>query len=78
MIIEDDYISGPYTVTFPAGVTIVPFDVLIYNDNILEENEKFSLTIVRSSLPDGVTRGDPGTATVTIVDTIGECVIAED
>jgi len=68
-----DYDSGPYTVTFPAGVTSVPFNVPIKDDNILENNEDFTLTIMRSSaLPDGVTRGSTSQATITIVDDDGK------
>ena len=63
-----DYDSGPYTVTFPAGVTRVPFDIPINNDSILENDEDFTVTINPSSLPADITRGDPGSATVTIVD----------
>ena len=63
-----DYDSGPYTVTFTAGQTSVPFDVAIIDNNILEANEDFTLTIIQSSLPDGVTRGNPFRATVTILD----------
>ena len=63
-----DYISGPYNVIFPAGKTTAAFPVPIIDDNILEENENFTLTINSSSLPSNVTVGDPGEATVTIVD----------
>ena len=63
-----DYDSGPYSVTIPAGQTTTTFDVPINNDDILEGNENFTLTINEPSLPTGVTRGDPGQATVTIVD----------
>ena len=64
-----DYGSGPYTVTFPAGVTSVPFNVSIIDDMIFEGNEDFMLTIDPSSLiPTGVTVGSPDQATVTIVD----------
>ena len=63
-----DYTSGPYTVTFPAGQTTATFDVPINDDNILEGNENFILTIDGTSLPTGITRGSPGEATVTIVD----------
>ena len=63
-----DYGSGPYTVTFPAGTTRVPFNVSINNDDILEDNEDFMLTINPSSVPTGVTVGSPDQATVTIVD----------
>ena len=63
-----DYDSGPYTVTFPARVTSVPFKVSLNDDNILEKNENFVLTINQSSLPSGVTIGNPSLTTVTIVD----------
>jgi len=63
-----DYGSGPYTVTFPAGTTRVPFDVPINNDNLFERNEIFDLTIIRTTLPTGVSRGSPNNARVTIVD----------
>ena len=63
-----DYGSGPYTVTFPAEVTSVPFDIPINDDMIFEGNENFMLTIDPSSLPDDVNVGSPGQATVTIVD----------
>ena len=63
-----DYTSGPYTVMFAPGQTTATFNVPITNDMILEGNEDFMLTINSSSLPDNVTRGNPGEATVTIVD----------
>ena len=62
-----DYTSGPYSVTFPAGVTSVPFNISINDDNIFEDNENFSLTI-NASLPTGVMVGNHGQAAVTIVD----------
>ena len=63
-----DYDSGPFTVTFPVGVTSVSFDIPINNNNILEVDEDFTLTIVHGTLPNGVTRGSIGQATVTIMD----------
>ena len=63
-----DYSSGSYIVTFSIGVTMVAFDVPVNDDNILEGNENFTLTINSSSLPSNVTVGDPGEATVTLVD----------
>ena len=63
-----DYDSGPYTITINAGQTTATFDVAINDDNILEGNENFMLTINSSSLPTGVTRGDLGQAAVTIMD----------
>ena len=40
-----DYHSGPYNITFPAGITTIPFNVSIYNDTVLEGNEQFTLNI---------------------------------
>ena len=53
-------------------MTSVPFDIPINNDIILEVDEDFTLTIVLSTLPNGVTRGSIGQVTVTIVDDDGE------
>jgi len=63
-----DYDSGPYSVTFTAGVTSATFEVPINDDNIFENAENFTVTIVMAGLPTGVTRGDPASATVNIVD----------
>ena len=63
-----DYDSGPYTVTFPARVTSVPFKVSLNDDDILEGNENFMLTINQSSLPSSVAISNPSMTTVTIVD----------
>jgi len=54
-----DYDSGPYTVTFPVGVTSFPFDVPINNDTILEDNENFTLSIISNSIPGRVTHKTP-------------------
>ena len=67
-----DYTSGPYSVTFPANVTRVEFSISINNDTLFENNENFTLSINSSSLPTGVMVGDPGEATVTIVDDDGK------
>ena len=63
-----DYDSGPYTVTFPAGVTTVSFNIPITDDRILESDEDFNLIIDASSLPNDVTTGSPQQATVTIAE----------
>ena len=52
----------------PAGQTNATFYVPIIDDMILENNEDFMLIIDETTLPDDVTRGDPGEATVNIVD----------
>ena len=62
-----DYISGPYTVTFPAGQTTATFNISINDDDIGEGDESFTLTINETSLPTNVTCGIFGEATVTIV-----------
>ena len=62
-----DYDSGPYTVIFPAGVTSVSFDVSIIDDNMVENNETFDLTIVSSS-SNKITLGSSVQATLTIFD----------
>ena len=66
-----DYGSGPYFVMFPAGVTIVSFDVPIIDDNILEGNEKFRMFIVRSSLPRHVVSCEVCSAKVLITNVTG-------
>ena len=63
-----DYTFEAYTVTIHAGQTTAIFDLQINDDSILEGDENLKLTINSSLLRDGVTRGNPGEATVTIVD----------
>ena len=63
-----DYTSGPYSVTFAAGNLVAALNILINDDNELEGNENFNLTINSSFLPSGAMVGYPGLATVTIVD----------
>ena len=60
-----DYNSGPYPVIFPAGITTASLSVSINNDNIVEMNETFTLTITP---PNDVMTVDPDNAVVTIVD----------
>ena len=58
--------------TFPARVTNVSLNVTIHNDNILEGNETFILTIANSSLSNQgfiFTIGAYNKATVIIIDT---------
>ena len=49
-------------------MTEVSLDVTIMDDNILESNETFQLSINSSSLPNRVTVDNPSVVTVTIVD----------
>ena len=70
-----DYESGPYNITFPAGTTSVPFNISITDDDILEDDENFILTVDLSSLPSNITASDPYQATVTIVDKDGKLTV---
>ena len=70
-----DYESGPYNITFPAGTTNVPFNISITDDDILEDDENFILTVDLSSLPSNITASDPYQATVTIVDKDGKLTV---
>ena len=53
-------------------MTNASFDVAITNDSILEVDENFELIINMSSLPNDVTIGVRGRATVIIVDDDGK------
>ena len=67
-----DYIPGPYNVTIPAGDTSVSFVIPITDDEVVENDEIFRLTIMPESLPYLVSRGNPGVAMVTIVSDDGK------
>ena len=64
----DDYVSGPYNVTIPAGQTIVSFDISIIDDNVYEQREQFDVNIEQMSPLSGVYIGSSYTATVVIAD----------
>ena len=70
-----DYDSGPYNITFPAGTKSVPFMISINDDDILEDNENFLLTVDLFSLPDRIIARDPFQTTVTIVDKDGKLTV---
>ena len=59
--------------TIPAGQISVPFDVPINDDNVVEKNEEFLLTIDQSSSLNGVIIGSPNVTVVTILDNDGKC-----
>ena len=67
-----DYTPGPYSVTFPSGVTIASFDISITNDSIFEGNEDVKIEIVNASLSNRILVSDPDQATITIVDDDGK------
>ena len=72
-----DYVPGPYNVTIPAGHTSVSFDVPIIDDNILEDNENFSLVIIPESLPNLLSHGNPSMATMIIVNDDSKCIVSD-
>ena len=67
-LLDQDYEYGIHTVTFPARTTIIYLSISITNDNIVEGDENFALTIDRSSLPNDIFIDDNYGATVTIAD----------
>ena len=71
-VVDIDYNTGPYSVTFHSGATRALCVVAINDDNEVEGTEDFTLSIDPSSLPSNLTIGDPGQATVTIRDNDGE------
>ena len=62
-----DYETGPYTVTILAGETRSSLNISINDDDILEDNESFDLSIIPLSLHNRVVLGNPSQAAVTIV-----------
>ena len=69
-----DYDSGPYNVLFHAEETSVIFNVSINDDDLLEDEETFNLTITSSSLPRGIFINNPAQVTVTIMDDEGNYI----
>ena len=62
---SEDYNSGRYNVTFNIGVARVSLGIPIYDDEILEQNEFFSIGLC--SLPSNVIFGNLSQATVIIM-----------
>ena len=63
-----DYNSGPYSIKILAGANRMTFNISINNDNILEDNEEFSLIINNTSLPSCVITNSSGRSTVIVRD----------
>ena len=59
----------PYIITIPVGETSILFEVA---DNTSVNSRNFVLKIDPSSLPNGVTTGDPSEATVVVKNDDGE------
>ena len=69
-----DYESGPYKITFPAGLTRMSFNISIFDDDVLEDNENFTLTINTESLPDGIIIDSPSRVVMIIRNDDSKCV----
>ena len=65
---SNDYYPGPYNVTFHAGETIVLFNITITDDDMVEGNETFTLSIDTNALPSGVISISPYNVTAIIMD----------
>ena len=65
---DKDYVSGPYHVSILAGQLEGLFTITVYNDDVKEENEYFTINIDQSALPCHVTVDNPSEAMVTIKD----------
>ena len=63
-----DYEFQPIALTFTSGVVVIPLEVPIFDDDIFEGNETFSLTIDSSTLPNNVITGDVNEVVVVISD----------
>ena len=71
LIIDVDYDSGLYSITFTKGDNSAILCVNITDDNALEADETFSVVIDDTSLPTRVISIYPNAANVTILD--NEC-----
>ena len=67
LCVGQDYMDGPYPVTFPAGVTSTQFNISIIDDDVYEDNETFVLTINSLFLPHNVSTVDPTNQTTVII-----------
>ena len=57
----------------PAGETSGSYEISIVVDSMSESDELFHLTIDTNTLPDGITLGNPDSATVTIRNDDSKC-----
>ena len=64
-----DYYSGSYSVTFLTGMTSVSLNISITDDDVLENNENFYLTIDENL--SSITAGSTDRAIVNILDDDG-------
>ena len=73
----DDFDSTPLIATIPAGATNTTVRVAVTNDNIVEGDETFDMSlVVPSSLGPGIIAGPISSATAIIKDSSGKGLIA--
>ena len=65
--IENDYKTGPFSISIPAGKEEESFNVPIKDDDVYESDESFELVINRVRLPSRISRAHKYTSTVTIL-----------
>ena len=71
-IAGNDFNTAPLTATIPAGATNTTVRVAVTDDNIVEGDEMFNMSLyVPSSLGPGIIAGSRTSATGTIIDTTG-------
>ena len=64
---------GPFTVTIPAAeMGRASLSIEIFSDDVLEDDESFSLTISSSSLPSNIAAGELDQVVITIEDDSGK------
>ena len=69
----NDFNSTTQAVTITAGTNSSMVNIPVTDDNIVEGDETFSMSLtVPSSLGPGITTGTITSATVTIIDTTGK------
>ena len=61
-----DYCIQNYFFTFEDGNTSKALSLQVIDDNVVEPDEKYNLTIRVESLPNRVIIGEHGTTTITI------------
>ena len=68
-----DFNSTPQTITMTAAANSTTIQITVINDNIVEGNETFNMSLtVPSSFGPRITTGNIISATATIIDTTSE------
>lgn len=63
---NSDYNPGPYSIAFPAGNTNVTFNVTVTDDNVLEHDESFYLSISLPTTASKIRLGETTQTRITI------------